>query len=112
MDINQQQAEDRFEQPKAEFKSSFKSWIRTVALIVVTVFLPEQVAQAVEYDWRVLWNKPAVGAIAPGYLKDLGNIDTALAIRNILKDIANKPINAIKVSSNLTIKQIAQSIYI
>ena len=72
-------------------------------VILVSVFLPEQVAQAVEYDWRVLWNKPAVGAIAPGYLKNLNNIDTALAIRKILKDIANKPINAIKVSSNLTI---------
>ncbi|MCX5698273.1 MAG: cysteine peptidase family C39 domain-containing protein, partial [Candidatus Omnitrophica bacterium] len=103
MNINQQQPEGRFEQPKSEFKSSFKSWIRMVAFILVTVFLPEQVAQAVEYDWRVIWNKPAVGTIAPGYLKDLKNIDTALAIRDILKDIANKPINAIKVSSNLTI---------
>ncbi|MDP2928398.1 MAG: cysteine peptidase family C39 domain-containing protein, partial [Candidatus Omnitrophota bacterium] len=74
-----------------------------VAFIVVAVFLPEQVAQAVEYDWRVIWNRPAIGAIAPGYLKNLNNIDTALAIRNILKDIANKPVNAIKVSSNLTI---------
>jgi len=74
-----------------------------VAFILVAVFLPEQAAQAVEYDWRVLWHKPAVGAIAPSYLKDLGNIDTALAIRNILKDIANKPITVIKVSSNLTI---------
>ena len=53
---NQQQTEDRFEQPKtkSEFKSSFKSWIRVVAFIVVAVFLPEQVAQAVEYDWRVI----------------------------------------------------------
>ena len=101
----QQQTEDQFEQPKSkpEFKSSFKAWIRVVAFIVVAVFLPEQAAQAVEYDWRVLWHKPAIGAIAPSYLKNLGNIDTALAIRNILKDIANKPITAIKVSSNLTI---------
>ncbi|PIP20481.1 MAG: hypothetical protein COX40_04635, partial [Candidatus Omnitrophica bacterium CG23_combo_of_CG06-09_8_20_14_all_40_11] len=103
MNISQQQTEDRIEQAKKEFKSSFKAWIRVVALIVVAVFLPEQVAQAVEYDWRVLWNKPAIGTIVPGYLKDLNNIDTALAIRNILKDIANKPVNAIKVSSNLTI---------
>ena len=74
-----------------------------VAFLVVAVFLPEQVAQAVEYDWRVLWNKPAVGTLNPSYLKDIAKIDTALAIRNILKDIANKPINSIKVSSNLTI---------
>jgi len=102
---NQQQTEDRIEQPKtkSEFKSSFKSWIRVVAFIVVAIFLPEQVAQAVEYDWRVLYHKPAIGSIAPSYLKDLGNIDTALAIRNILKDIANKPVTSIRVSSNLTI---------
>ncbi|HPT39959.1 MAG TPA: cysteine peptidase family C39 domain-containing protein, partial [Candidatus Omnitrophota bacterium] len=101
--MNPQQTEERIEQPKKEFKSSFKAWIRMVAFVVVAIFLPEQVAQAVEYDWRVIWNKPAVGTIAPTYLKDLKNIDTALAIRNILNDIANKPVNAIKVSSNLTI---------
>jgi len=101
----QQQTEGQIEQPKAkpEFKSSFKAWIRVVAFIIIAVFLPEQVAQAVEYDWRVLWHKPATGSIAPAYLKDTVNINTALAIRNILKDIANKPITAIKVSSELTI---------
>ena len=105
MSKNQQQTEDQFEQPKSktEFKSSFKSWIRVVAFIVIAVFLPEQVAQAVEYDWRVIWHKPVTSTIAPSYLRDLGNVDTAIAIRNILKDIANKPITAIKVSSNLTI---------
>ncbi|MFA6358474.1 MAG: DnaJ domain-containing protein, partial [Candidatus Omnitrophota bacterium] len=102
MNIKLQPTENRIEQPK-EFKSNFKAWVRMVAFIVVAVFLPEQVAQAVEYDWRVIWNKPSVGSIAPAYLKNLANVDTALAIRNILKDIANKPINSIKVSSNLTI---------
>ena len=43
------------QEKKPEFKSNFKSWIRVVAFIVVAVFLPEQVAQAVEYDWRVIW---------------------------------------------------------
>ncbi|MCX5693772.1 MAG: cysteine peptidase family C39 domain-containing protein [Candidatus Omnitrophica bacterium] len=103
MNINPQQTENSIKQPKKEFKSNFKAWIRMVAFILVAVFLPEQVAQAVEYDWRVIWNKPTVGTIAPAYLKDLSNIDSALAIRNILKDIANKPINSIRVSSNLTI---------
>ena len=105
MNKKAQQTEGQFEQPKAkpEFKSSFKAWIRVVAFIIIAVFLPEQVAQAVEYDWRVLWHKPVTGSIAPSYLKDTGNINTALAIRNILKDIANKPTTAIKVSQNLTI---------
>ena len=49
------------EKSKEGFKSSFKTWIRVVAFIVAAVFLPEQVAQAVEYDWRVLWHKPVIG---------------------------------------------------
>ncbi|MCX5714224.1 MAG: cysteine peptidase family C39 domain-containing protein, partial [Candidatus Omnitrophica bacterium] len=102
--------EDQTKQPetKPKFKSSFKAWIRVVAFIVIAVFLPEQAAQAVEYDWRVLWNKPAAGSLGntftPNYLQNIRNIDTAVAIRNILKDIANKPITAIKISSNLTVE--------
>jgi len=37
------------------FKSRFKSWIRTVALLVVLVFLPEQVSWAFNYNPAVLW---------------------------------------------------------
>ncbi|MFA5005509.1 MAG: cysteine peptidase family C39 domain-containing protein, partial [Candidatus Omnitrophota bacterium] len=92
------------QEKKPEFKSSFKTWIRVVAFIIVAVFLPEQVAQAVEYDWRVLWNKPATGSIAPTYLKDIRQIDIPLAVRNILKDLAGKPVNAIKISPTLTVE--------
>ncbi|MFA5345665.1 MAG: cysteine peptidase family C39 domain-containing protein, partial [Candidatus Omnitrophota bacterium] len=97
------------EKSKEKFHSSFKAWIRVVAFIVAAVFLPEQVAQAVEYDWRVLWNKPAIGlssnsVFSPNYLKNVQNINIPQAIKSILKDISNKPINAIKISDNLTIK--------
>ncbi len=44
---------------KPKFKSSFKAWIRMVAFIVVAVFLPEQAAQAAQYDLRVFWPKAA-----------------------------------------------------
>ena len=86
--------EDHLEQPeiKPKSNSSFKAWIRVVAFIVIAVFLPEQAAQAMEYDWRVLWQKPAIGSFTPGYLRDLRNIDTALAIKNILKDIDRKSV--------------------
>ncbi|MDD4953772.1 MAG: cysteine peptidase family C39 domain-containing protein, partial [Candidatus Omnitrophica bacterium] len=88
------------------FKSSFKAWIRVVAFLVVAVFLPEQVAQAVEYDWRVIWQKPAapLGAFAPSYLKDARQMDIPLTIKNILKDIAGKPVNAIQISPTLSIE--------
>ncbi|MDD5409510.1 MAG: cysteine peptidase family C39 domain-containing protein, partial [Candidatus Omnitrophica bacterium] len=95
---------DLQEQEKAAFKSSFKAWIRVVAFIVVAVFLPEQVAQAVEYDWRVLWQKPgSLTSYSPNLTKDLRQLDIPIAIRDILKDIAGKPINAIKISPTLTI---------
>ena len=62
MSKSQQQAEGQFEQPEAktEFKSSFKSWIRVVAFIVIVVFLPGQVAQARpvgRYSSAVNWSK-------------------------------------------------------
>ena len=98
--VSKEELKPQIEKPK--FKSGFKTWIRIVAFIVVAVFIPEQVAQAVEYDWRVLWQKPAV--FSPSYLKDISSIDIPLAVRNILKDIAGKPINAIKISPSLTIK--------
>ncbi|MFA5150754.1 MAG: cysteine peptidase family C39 domain-containing protein, partial [Candidatus Omnitrophota bacterium] len=96
------------EEAKPEFKSSFKAWIRVVAFVVVAVFLPEQVAQAVEYDWRVLWNKAAIGlpsqnTFAPDYLKNVQTINIPQAVKSILKDIANKPVTSIKISDNLTI---------
>jgi hypothetical protein len=96
----------KIEDPKPQFKSSFKAWIRIVAFVIVAVFLPEQVAQAVEYDWRVIWRQPAATApsiFAPSYLKDIRTIDIPLAIKNILKDISGKPVNAIQLSPNLTV---------
>ncbi|MDD5506428.1 MAG: cysteine peptidase family C39 domain-containing protein, partial [Candidatus Omnitrophica bacterium] len=93
---------------KPEFKSSFKAWIRVVAFVVAAVFIPEQVAQAVEYDWRVLWHKPALGlpsnTFAPDYLKNVQNINIPQAVKGILKDIANKPVTSIKISDNLIIE--------
>ncbi|MDD5409714.1 MAG: cysteine peptidase family C39 domain-containing protein, partial [Candidatus Omnitrophica bacterium] len=89
---------------KPEFKSSFKPWMRIVAFLVVAVFLPEQAAQAMQYDVNMLWQKPGSGTFTPSYLKDTRSLDIPLAIKNILKDVVNKPVKAIKISSNLTVK--------
>ncbi|HNX80694.1 MAG TPA: cysteine peptidase family C39 domain-containing protein, partial [Candidatus Omnitrophota bacterium] len=86
-------------------KSSFKLWIRVVAFVVIAVFIPEQFAQAIEYDWRVLWNKPGMNTmINPAMLKNLANKDIPVAVKSILKEIANKPITSLKISPTLTIK--------
>ncbi len=98
------EAEFQPQTEKPKFKSSFKAWIRIVAFVVAAIFIPEQVAQAVEYDWRVLWQKPASGAFAPTYLKNISEIDIPSAIKKVLLDIANKPITAIKISPTLTVE--------
>ncbi|MBL7081377.1 MAG: hypothetical protein ISS44_02250, partial [Candidatus Omnitrophica bacterium] len=89
---------------KPAFKSSFKTWIRIVAFVIVAVFLPQQVAQAVEYDWRVLWQRPTTSTFNPSYLKDITSINIPLAIKRILTDISGKDVNAIKLSSNLILE--------
>ncbi|MEW6100835.1 MAG: cysteine peptidase family C39 domain-containing protein, partial [Candidatus Omnitrophota bacterium] len=100
----EQKPREASKEVKPEFKSSFKAWIRIVAFIVVAIFLPEQVAQAVEYDWRILWQQPTSSpAFNPPYLKDIANIDVPLAVRSILLDISGKPINEIKISPTQTI---------
>jgi hypothetical protein len=97
------------EASKEKFHSSFKPWIRVAAFVVAVIFLPEQVAQAVEYDWRVIWNKPVIsvpltGSFTPAQLKNVQNAAIPQAVRSILKDIANKPITSIKIADNLTIE--------
>ncbi|MCX5714438.1 MAG: cysteine peptidase family C39 domain-containing protein [Candidatus Omnitrophica bacterium] len=87
------------------FHSNFKSWIRVVAFIVAAVFLPEQVAQAIEYDARVLWNKPVTtNTFSPAVLKNPKLQDVPLAIKNLLKEISNKPITSIKISPTVSIE--------
>ncbi|MFH1442395.1 MAG: cysteine peptidase family C39 domain-containing protein, partial [Candidatus Omnitrophota bacterium] len=92
---------------KQPFKSSFSTWIRAVAFILVVVFVPEQAAQAVEYDWSVLWNRPAISplnTLNPSYLKNIQNLHIPNAIKSILRDVSNKPITEIKISPEVSIK--------
>ncbi|MCX5697071.1 MAG: cysteine peptidase family C39 domain-containing protein, partial [Candidatus Omnitrophica bacterium] len=90
---------------KEVFHSSFKTWLRVVAFIVVAVFLPEQVAQAVEYDARVLWHRPITNtAFTPAALKNPNLQDIPLAIKNLLKEVSNKPVTSIKISPTVSIE--------
>ncbi|MGE5197099.1 MAG: cysteine peptidase family C39 domain-containing protein, partial [Deltaproteobacteria bacterium] len=93
-------------QEEPQFKSGFKSWIRVVAFIVIAVFLPEQVAQAAQYDWRVLWQRSTPAAFIPPTLKDknLSQADIPLAVRGILNDISGKPIKTINISPTVAIE--------
>ncbi|MCX5701159.1 MAG: cysteine peptidase family C39 domain-containing protein, partial [Candidatus Omnitrophica bacterium] len=95
------------EEPKPKFRSNFKTWLRVVAFIVIAVFLPEQVAQAVEYDWRVIWGKPAVSPsnmYTPMLPGDLNALSIPSAVKSILLQISGKPITAIKLSETQIIE--------
>ena len=41
-------------EPQPTFKTRFKKWIRTVALIVLFFYMPDQIGWALNYDWRVI----------------------------------------------------------
>ena len=99
------------------FESGFKTWIRVAAFIVVTVFLPEQVSWAIDFDWRVLWPNTASAmgldksvltgsskALAPEYVKDIYRINIPDTIKKLLLDISGKPINTIQLSPTMSVE--------
>ncbi|MFC1805262.1 cysteine peptidase family C39 domain-containing protein, partial [Candidatus Omnitrophota bacterium] len=100
------QIQPEIEEAKPPFKSGFKAWIRVVALIILMVFLPEQVAQAVQYDFSMLRGgaEAATGTFLPQGLNAPGQINIPLAVKRILNEVSGKPINAIQISPTLTLK--------
>ena len=52
------------EETPPPFRSRFKSWIRTVALVVVLIFVPEQICWAFNYNPLVLWGNTAASLAA------------------------------------------------
>ncbi|MDP3142981.1 MAG: cysteine peptidase family C39 domain-containing protein, partial [Candidatus Omnitrophota bacterium] len=75
---------------ETQFKSGFKAWIRAVALIIVAVFLPEQVSWAMEYNPAVLWrNILPAASVANGATPALiSNITVAENIKRLLEPMA------------------------
>ncbi|MDD5477973.1 MAG: hypothetical protein PHG87_07265, partial [Candidatus Omnitrophica bacterium] len=101
MNINQQPTEDSIEQPKKEFKSSFKTWIRAVAFIVIAVFLPEQAAQAMGYDPTTIWNHSYfVNQGKNGFLTYL----VADNIKRSLDSLSYKQLNQVQLDKNLVVE--------
>ncbi|MDP8259876.1 MAG: ATP-binding protein, partial [Candidatus Gygaella obscura] len=88
-------------QPKEEFKSKFNLWIKVAALIVLCVFIPEQVAWATHFNPIAFLQN--AGIYAPS-LSDLNTLDIPLTVKNILKDIEGKNINAIKLKDDLVLE--------
>ncbi|MFH1397423.1 MAG: hypothetical protein ABIH27_02595, partial [Candidatus Omnitrophota bacterium] len=86
------------------FKSRFKSWIRTVAFIVVAIFLPEQVAWAIEYNPAALWSHlnplSALSSQSSAFSTpnpEVFNKAVAQSVHRFLKPLINKPIAQVQI---------------
>ncbi|MFA6379436.1 MAG: cysteine peptidase family C39 domain-containing protein, partial [Candidatus Omnitrophota bacterium] len=78
---NEQSSEDY-----SGFQSHFKAWIRTVALVVVLVFTPEQISWAFNYNPAVLWGQQKVDA----YVGIKAAATIAESIKDLLTQIQGK----------------------
>ena len=71
------------------FRSSFKSWVRTVALIIVIVFVPEQISWAFNYDPYVVRPDKAKYYVSPYASEDeLSSAKIANSVENLLRQVA------------------------
>jgi len=75
------------------FKSRFKGWIRTVALAVVLIFVPEQASWAFNYNPAVIWqDKFADQAIVESNVspQEVTSQRIAASVQHLLNQIAGK----------------------
>ncbi|MFC1510582.1 cysteine peptidase family C39 domain-containing protein [Candidatus Omnitrophota bacterium] len=88
------------EQTEKPFVSRFKSWIRTVALIIALIFLPEQISWAFNYNPLVLWGdnfSQKIAAVDPSASdEELVSARIASSVARLLKEVAYKPNTRIK----------------
>jgi len=78
---------------KKPFVSNFKQWIKSIAVIVLLVFVPDQVSWAFGYNPTVLYkNLPMVQAPIAGELapKILPQAQIAGSVEYLLKQIQDK----------------------
>ncbi len=75
------------------FQSRFKGWIRSVALTLLVVFIPDQISWAINYDPSVLWNKlPNVQVVNTNLPPAAASsMQITQSVQNLLGQIANKP---------------------
>ncbi|MCA9400083.1 MAG: hypothetical protein KC713_00530, partial [Candidatus Omnitrophica bacterium] len=79
---------------QAPFKSRFNSWIRTVALLIVLIFVPEQVSWAFNYNPLVLWGNQ-FGVTGTGAMNNIpqGPLSNHVAgsVEHLLSQLNGKP---------------------
>ncbi|MBU1125312.1 MAG: hypothetical protein KKC84_04750, partial [Candidatus Omnitrophica bacterium] len=84
------------------FHSHFKPWVRTVALAVAVMFIPEQFAHAIGFDAQVLWKVPEVYVPIIPQESPKGNLPGR--IKNLLSDLSVQQKTSITLSPSVTLK--------
>ncbi|MFA5261668.1 MAG: cysteine peptidase family C39 domain-containing protein, partial [Candidatus Omnitrophota bacterium] len=77
----------------APYQSRFKGWVRTVALVVVLVFLPEQASWAFNYNPMTLWgskDQPVVSVPPDASADEVVSARIAASVNQLLNQIAYK----------------------
>ena len=75
-----------------KYKSRFKSWIRTVALIVLFFYLPDQVSWSFNYNPAVLWKDKFPRQMTPSEAspEEISAAQIAASVDHILRQVAGK----------------------
>ena len=77
---------------KEHFESRFKGWIRSVAIVLLVVFVPDQISWAFNYNPAVIWNKlPNVQVVNTNLPPaQMSSTQITESVENLLGQIANK----------------------
>ncbi|MBM3249061.1 MAG: hypothetical protein FJZ10_06570, partial [Candidatus Omnitrophica bacterium] len=102
------ESQDRAQKPE---KRRFPAWVRVVAFIIVAVFLPEQVAWAIEYNPAVLYRNlpqgmqtPLAGGIVQGPVNIASELIVAENVKRSLNGLSYKMLKNVKLDENLEVE--------
>ena len=93
-------------------KSRFPTWVRAIALLIVAVFIPEQVAWAIEYNPGILFSH-VIQPVQPivyvhgNPVTDLSNLQSGMVVaanvRRSLESLSYKTLNKVSLAENLEV---------
>ena len=80
------------------FQSRFASWIRSVALIVVCVFVPDQISWAFNYNPAIIFGARAPVMVQPGELPpaEMAAMQVSGSVDRLLKEVDQKKADRIE----------------
>jgi len=107
--ITTQSGAEKEKEQKLE-KPRFHPWIRAIAFLIVAVFLPEQVAWAIEYNPAVLYRNlpqgmqaPLAGGIVQGPVNIASELIVAENVKRSLSSLTYKTLKSVKLDDKLEV---------